>query len=62
MERDAIITLPSGTEISVEAALGDVRRVVAAMAESDSIYWSAEMADLAHVAELIELLATHADA
>ncbi len=54
-----IITLPSGTEISVESALGDLTRVQLALREySPGSDFTAEVdADVEHVRELLTLLA-----
>jgi hypothetical protein len=41
----------------VEAALGDISRTISRMADALVTDWSAEMADLEHVAELIRVLA-----
>jgi hypothetical protein len=68
MERDEIVTLPSGTEISVEAALGDLARTREFLAaEYDRSLGTAEeanalVADIEHVRELLVLLANHPDA
>lgn len=56
MESDYIYTLPSGTELSVEAALGDLSRAVKRLAEFPDADAEGLAADLGHVAELLTLL------
>lgn len=64
IDHEHIVTLPSGTEIDVVSALGDLRRVREWMADElgrgpdgvdDTI--NGYLADLEHVAELVEYLA-----
>lgn len=57
MEYDEIVTLPSGTELSIEAALGDLSRAVEFLCDGNDPYMNGLGADMEHVAELVELLA-----
>lgn len=60
---DEIVTLPSGTELSVEAALGDLSRAAEFLASEDSPEdWDGDdprglASDLGHIAELLRHLA-----
>lgn len=65
IERDEVIVLPSGTEISIEAALGDLSRAASLLSEASlrgarggSEDREGSIADLEHVGELIGLLAS----
>jgi len=54
---DYIHTLPSGTELSVEAALGDLSRAIAFLLRcTGDLEADALAADLIHVEELLRLL------
>jgi hypothetical protein len=58
-EYDEVITLPSGTEISIEAAIGDLGKIRADLlseAVEEYVDWSGEISDLGHVMELLRLL------
>jgi len=55
MTIEDIVTLPSGTELSIEAAIGDIRRVIHILYGIEA---DAEASDLEHVEELLELLAS----
>lgn len=70
MENDEVIVLPSGTEISIEAAIGDVSRVRQHL--SDRVNWSIMeheqrvdydgfISDLGHVIELLQVLVEKGD-
>jgi hypothetical protein len=54
--RDEVITLESGTEISIEAARGDLARAIAYIEEVGDVDTIGLVADLHHVGELVELL------
>lgn len=62
MDLDTIVTLPSGTELSIEAALGDLWRVQTLLLRHEP--WGDEglAADVSHIAELLCLLGTAAPA
>lgn len=57
MTDDTIIDLPSGSEISIEAAKGDLERAGAFLADDPSDNAQGFAADLEHVSELIDVLA-----
>lgn len=60
MDRDTVLLLPSGTEISIAAALGDLHRIRMELlneTEEWDVDFTGEVSDLEHVAELIVLLA-----
>ncbi len=61
IERDEIFDLPSGTELSIEAALGDLERTREFLSELSGSslresYCEGLIADLTHVEELLQLL------
>jgi len=55
MHTDEIVVLPSGTEISIEAAIGDVLRVRDRIVDFTDL--QGEASDLQYVAELLAFLA-----
>lgn len=58
IEHDYIVTLPSGTELSVEAALGDLSRAAGHLLAFHAQNTDGLAADLEHVSELLVLLAS----
>ena len=55
---DSIFVLPSGTELSIEAAIGDVERARSTFVDGcDPDEVDAHIADLGHVSELLRMLA-----
>jgi hypothetical protein len=55
-EKDTIFTLPSGTELSVEAAQGDLSRAIEFLDSGLDEYAAGLVADLLHVSELLDVL------
>lgn len=53
---DKVISLPSGTEISVDVALGDLARIREYLEEHHNDESSGFVSDLNHVSELLRLL------
>jgi hypothetical protein len=53
---DTIYMLPSGTELSVEAALGDLSRAIEFLDSGLDEYAAGLVADLLHVKELLVVL------
>jgi hypothetical protein len=56
MEHDTIITLDSGTEITIEYALADLERAAAFLAEMDNDYAQGLASDLNAARDLIKHL------
>lgn len=54
-ELDEVITLPSGTELSIEAAIGDLYRTMEVLDDHGLV--GGEMADLEHIVELLQSFA-----
>lgn len=56
IEDDEVIVLNSGTEISIEAALGDLQRAAEVLADGEGGDGDGAASDLHHVGELVRLL------
>lgn len=55
---DRVYTLPSGTELDVPSALGDIDRAIGHLSTFHASNVDESIADLAHVKELLALLGT----
>ena len=60
MRYDEIVTLPSGTELSIDAARGDLNRAIDYLNEIHDVTADGLACDLEHVKELLVLVGRHA--